>query len=92
MNAHIPFSTADFALAMRQRQWAESARQFVRCRRVIDETHDVRTFVFSTASGHMFSFSAGQYLILHLTIDGATVTRSYSVSRRRPDRSTCRSR
>ncbi|RWN66212.1 MAG: hybrid-cluster NAD(P)-dependent oxidoreductase [Mesorhizobium sp.] len=80
MNAHIPFSTADFALAMRQRQWAESARQFVRCRRVIDETHDVRTFVFSTASGHMFSFSAGQYLILHLTIDGATVTRSYSVS------------
>ncbi|TIX02825.1 MAG: hybrid-cluster NAD(P)-dependent oxidoreductase, partial [Mesorhizobium sp.] len=39
-----------------------------------------RTFVFSAASGHMFSFSAGQYLVLHLTIDGTRVTRSYSVS------------
>ncbi|TIL34903.1 MAG: hypothetical protein E5Y85_07280 [Mesorhizobium sp.] len=80
MNAHAPFSATDFAPALRQRQWAESSRQFVRCRRVIDETHDVKTFVFSAASGHMFSFSAGQYLVLNLTIDGARVTRPYSVS------------
>ncbi|TIT54910.1 MAG: hybrid-cluster NAD(P)-dependent oxidoreductase, partial [Mesorhizobium sp.] len=80
MNAHATLSTTDFAPAMRQRQWAESSRQFVRCRRVIDETHDVKTFVFSAASGHLFSFSAGQYLVLHLTIDGTRVTRSYSVS------------
>ncbi|TIS74199.1 MAG: hypothetical protein E5W94_25560, partial [Mesorhizobium sp.] len=80
MNAHASFSTTDFVPAMRQRQWAESATQFVRCRRVIDDTSDVRTFVFSAASGHMFSFSAGQYLVLHLTIDGTRVTRSYSVS------------
>jgi ferredoxin-NADP reductase len=80
MNVHASFWATDFAAAMRERQWAEKSRQVVRCRRVINETHDVKTFVFSAASGHMFSFSAGQFLILHLAIKGTQVTRSYSVS------------
>lgn len=50
------------------------------CRAIIDETHDVKTFVFSAASDRMFCFNAGQYVVLHLTIGGATVSRSYSVS------------
>jgi ferredoxin-NADP reductase len=80
MNVHASFWATDFAAAMRERQWAEKSRQVVRCRRVINETHNVKTFVFSAASGHMFSFSAGQFLILHLAIKGTQVTRSYSVS------------
>lgn len=50
------------------------------CRAVIDETHDAKTFVFSAASDRMFCFNAGQYVVLHLAIDGAAVARSYSVS------------
>ncbi|MBZ9747713.1 hybrid-cluster NAD(P)-dependent oxidoreductase [Mesorhizobium sp. CO1-1-7] len=79
MNAHTSFSASDFA-TMRQRQWADASSQAILCRRVIDETHDVKTFVFTSASDHMFCFNAGQYVVLHLTIGGVAVTRSYSVS------------
>ncbi|ESX70861.1 oxidoreductase [Mesorhizobium sp. LSHC414A00] len=50
------------------------------CRRVIDETHDVKTFVLTSAAGRMFCFSAGQYVLVHLRINGAAITRAYSVS------------
>ncbi|MBZ9811127.1 MULTISPECIES: hybrid-cluster NAD(P)-dependent oxidoreductase [unclassified Mesorhizobium] len=80
MNAHTSFPASDFFATMRQRQWAEASPQAMLCRAVIDETHDVKTFVFSAASDRMFCFNAGQYVVLHLTINGAAVARSYSVS------------
>ncbi|MDG4897453.1 hybrid-cluster NAD(P)-dependent oxidoreductase [Mesorhizobium sp. WSM4976] len=80
MNAHTSLPGFDFFATMRQRQWADTSPQAMLCRGLIDETHDVKTFVFSAASGEMFSFHAGQYVVLNLTIDGAAVARSYSVS------------
>ncbi|MBZ9660833.1 hybrid-cluster NAD(P)-dependent oxidoreductase [Mesorhizobium sp. ESP-6-4] len=80
MNAHTSFRATDFSATMRQRQWADASPQAMLCRRVIDETHDVKTFVFSAASDRMFCFNAGQYVVLHLMIGGAAVTRCYSVS------------
>ncbi|TPJ88122.1 hybrid-cluster NAD(P)-dependent oxidoreductase [Mesorhizobium sp. B2-5-4] len=80
MNAHTSFPASDFFAPMRQRQWADASPQAMLCRAVIDETHDVKTFVFSAASDCMFCFNAGQYVVLHLAIDGVVVARSYSVS------------
>ncbi|PBB32468.1 hybrid-cluster NAD(P)-dependent oxidoreductase [Mesorhizobium sp. WSM3868] len=80
MNAHTSVPASEFVAAMRQRQWADSSPQAMICRRVIDETHDVKTFVFSAASDRMFCFNAGQYVLLRPSVDGLNVTRAYSVS------------
>ncbi|TIT24984.1 MAG: hybrid-cluster NAD(P)-dependent oxidoreductase [Mesorhizobium sp.] len=80
MNAHAALGAPGFAPTKRHRQWAQTTPQLVLCRRVIDETHDVKTFVLTPASDRMFCFSAGQYVVVHLRIEGAAVTRSYSVS------------
>ncbi|MER8387925.1 hybrid-cluster NAD(P)-dependent oxidoreductase [Mesorhizobium sp. M1428] len=80
MNAHAALGAPGFAPTRLHRQWAQTTPQLVLCRRVIDETHDVKTFVLTPDSDRMFCFSAGQYVLVHLRIDGAAVTRSYSVS------------
>jgi ferredoxin-NADP reductase/DMSO/TMAO reductase YedYZ heme-binding membrane subunit len=50
--------------------------------RIFDETPDVRTFRLATVEGTSlpFSHSAGQYLTVALTIDGARVNRSYTIA------------
>jgi ferredoxin-NADP reductase len=80
MNAYTSFPPSDFVQTGAAGRMPESARQVIVCRRVIDETHDVRTFVFSDRSGAAFGFKAGQYVMLYLRIGGAAVTRTYSVS------------
>ncbi|MER8659378.1 hybrid-cluster NAD(P)-dependent oxidoreductase [Mesorhizobium sp. M0847] len=80
MNAYASIQASDVVPTMRQRRWAKKTRDIVLCRRVIDETHDVKTFVLTSAAGRMFCFSAGQYVLVHLRINGATITRAYSVS------------
>ncbi|RWC12345.1 MAG: hybrid-cluster NAD(P)-dependent oxidoreductase [Mesorhizobium sp.] len=80
MNAHTSFPASEFVAPLRQRQWADASPQVMLCRRVIDETHNVKTFVFSAASDRMFCFNAGQYVLLRLSIDGLEVTRPYSVA------------
>ncbi|MER8527651.1 hybrid-cluster NAD(P)-dependent oxidoreductase [Mesorhizobium sp. M0494] len=80
MNAYAAFAASGFVPTKRHRQWAQTTSQLVLCRRVIDETHDVKTFVLTPTSDRMFCFSAGQYVLVHLRINGAAVTRSYSVS------------
>ncbi|PBB89007.1 hybrid-cluster NAD(P)-dependent oxidoreductase [Mesorhizobium sp. WSM3864] len=50
------------------------------CRHIIQETHDVKTFVFSPKSGQASQFKAGQFIMLNLVIDGAPVARNYSIS------------
>ncbi|RUZ62415.1 hypothetical protein EN947_34410, partial [Mesorhizobium sp. M7A.F.Ca.US.003.02.2.1] len=54
-----------------------AARTLPSCNR---GTPDVKTFVFTSPTDWMFCFSAGQYVLVHLKIEGAAVTRSYSVS------------
>lgn len=63
-----------------------AARQELRARvvAVIDETHDVKTFVLAprTWPGH----APGQYLPIEVEIDGVRVRRCYSISSRADDR------
>jgi ferredoxin-NADP reductase/DMSO/TMAO reductase YedYZ heme-binding membrane subunit len=50
--------------------------------RIFEETHDVKTFRFVSADGSALPFQhvAGQYINLHLTIDGRRVNRSYTIA------------
>ncbi|WP_210214993.1 hybrid-cluster NAD(P)-dependent oxidoreductase, partial [Mesorhizobium sp. M2A.F.Ca.ET.067.02.1.1] len=66
--------------ALKQNMRSDASPQVMLCSRVIDETHNVKTFVFSAASDRMFCFNAGQYVLLRLSIDGLEVTRPYSVA------------
>ena len=54
--------------------------QVVRVMRVIDETADVKTFVFASEPPLLFTYLPGQFITLHLVIEGAKVSRSYSLS------------
>jgi ferredoxin-NADP reductase/DMSO/TMAO reductase YedYZ heme-binding membrane subunit len=50
--------------------------------RIFPETHDVKTFRLVTPDGGPLPFQhvAGQYINLHLTIDGKRVNRSYTIA------------
>ncbi len=50
--------------------------------RIVQETHDVKTFRFVNPAGGPLPFEhiAGQYLNLKLTIDGKRVNRSYTIA------------
>ena len=50
------------------------------CQQVIQETHDVKTFVFQSPSLIRFHFKPGQFITLELDIDGKTLHRSYTIS------------
>lgn len=50
------------------------------CEQVQQVTHDVRTFVFRTAAGHRFRQLPGQYVTVSLEIEGAVVSRCYTVT------------
>ncbi len=52
----------------------------VLCKQVIQETPDVKTFLFQTDSPQYFDFKPGQFLTLKLIINGETVYRSYTIS------------
>ena len=59
--------------------WVNGRHQ-VRCARVIQETADVRTFVFVSEQPLLFFFKPGQFVSLELEIDGLPVMRSYTIS------------
>jgi ferredoxin-NADP reductase/DMSO/TMAO reductase YedYZ heme-binding membrane subunit len=50
--------------------------------RIVDESPDVRTFRFAAVDGRAlpFTWRAGQYLTVALTIDGRRVNRSYTIA------------
>jgi ferredoxin-NADP reductase/DMSO/TMAO reductase YedYZ heme-binding membrane subunit len=54
----------------------------LRVARIFDETHDVKTFRLVAPGGGPLPFEhvAGQYINLHLTIDGRRVNRSYTLA------------
>jgi ferredoxin-NADP reductase len=59
--------------------WGKGKVQ-VRCVKVIDETHDVKTFKFASVEPVLFLYKPGQFATLELPIDGKTVRRSYTIS------------
>jgi len=50
------------------------------CRAVRQETHDVRTFVFSAPAPRLFRYAPGQFITLELEIGGQAVQRCYTLS------------
>ena len=50
------------------------------CVRVIEETHDVKTFSFIASSPVLFTYKPGQFVTLNLRINDKAVKRSYSIS------------
>jgi ferredoxin-NADP reductase len=50
------------------------------CRAVIDETHDVKTFVFAPPVPRLFRFAPGQFLTFELPVGEETVNRCYTIS------------
>jgi ferredoxin-NADP reductase/DMSO/TMAO reductase YedYZ heme-binding membrane subunit len=71
-------SRVDRRLREKKRPWSGE----LKIAKVIEETHDVRTFRFVPASaGKMpFTHRAGQYLNLALSIGGERVNRSYTIA------------
>ncbi|RQS63649.1 hybrid-cluster NAD(P)-dependent oxidoreductase [Burkholderia sp. Bp8963] len=62
------------------RAWPSSERQTLTCCRVIDETHDVRSFEFRTADGLPVRFEPGQFLTVSACVGGQPVERCYTIS------------
>ena len=58
----------------------QSGVKTAQCIRVVDETHDVKTFWFSLADGQALGFKPGQFLSFNFEIQGQTVSRCYSLS------------
>lgn len=61
-------------------QWPSHEQRTLVCCRVLDETHDVRTFVFSSEEGQPFSFEPGQFITVSTEVDGQSVSRCYTIS------------
>lgn len=61
-------------------EWNPEVDDILICRHVREETHDVKTFVFSARYPCQFRFRPGQFLTLDLPIDGETVQRCYTIS------------
>ena len=67
------------AMGVGTRAWAGGELR-VRVARIIDETHDVRTFLFTGVEPVLFSYRPGQFMAVQIIIDGKTVYRSYTIS------------
>ena len=61
------------------RQWTQD-RLTVRCVGIIDQTHDVKTWRFAANPTVLFDYKPGQFVTLHLNINGLLVDRSYTIS------------
>ena len=61
-------------------QWSNHEQRTLTCARVSVETHDVRTFVFSTPEGGIFSFEPGQFITVSAEIEGKEVSRCYTIA------------
>jgi ferredoxin-NADP reductase len=60
--------------------WDAEADDELICREVRDETHDVKTFLFTPREPRLFRYRPGQFLTLDLEIDGARINRCYTIS------------
>lgn len=60
--------------------WADADQTDLVCRKVLDITHDVKSFLFAAPEGRVFRFDPGQFVTLQLDIDGRRVSRCYTIS------------
>jgi glycine betaine catabolism B len=60
--------------------WSDAEQTDLACRKVVDITHDVKSFLFEAPEGRVFRFDPGQFVTLHLDIDGRHFSRCYTIS------------
>ncbi|QCP54244.1 hybrid-cluster NAD(P)-dependent oxidoreductase [Trinickia violacea] len=60
--------------------WASNERQTLTCCRVVDETHDVKSFEFRTGDGLPVRFEPGQFMTVSANVEGQPVERCYTIS------------
>jgi glycine betaine catabolism B len=62
------------------RLWPSSEQQTLTCCRVVDETHDVKSFEFRTEDGLPVRFEPGQFMTVSVNVKGQQVERCYTIS------------
>ncbi|SAL59632.1 ferredoxin oxidoreductase [Caballeronia turbans] len=62
------------------RLWPSGEQQTLTCCRVINETHDVRSFEFRTEDGLPVRFEPGQFMTITANVQGRSVKRCYTIS------------
>ena len=77
--AHLSFTDPDTWSAYGA-QWNSGEQKTLQCCAVIDETHDVKTFVFRCADWRALSFEPGQFITVSPIIAGQSVSRCYTIS------------
>jgi ferredoxin-NADP reductase len=60
--------------------WGDEDTAVLVCRRVLDITHDVKSFHFEPDGARAFNFDPGQFITLQIEIDGETFARCYTIS------------
>lgn len=60
--------------------WASNEQQVLTCCRVVDETHDIKTFEFRVGDGSPVRFEPGQFMTVSVLIAGRSVERCYTIS------------
>jgi ferredoxin-NADP reductase len=67
------------ARLQRRKPW-DSHSEWLECTMILDDTADVKTFVFQTQDPSWFHFLPGQFVTLELEIDGKKVSRCYTIA------------
>lgn len=63
-----------------KKTWRLGEAETLTCARIIQETHDVKTFIFDAPGEKTVQHIAGQHLPLTIEVDGKTVKRNYTLS------------
>ena len=60
--------------------WASAEQKTLTCCRVVDETHDVKSFDFRVGDGSPVRFEPGQFMTVSANVQGQSVERCYTIS------------
>lgn len=60
--------------------WPSGEEQVLTCCRVVDETHDVKSFEFRVGDGSPVRFEPGQFMTVSASVQGQSVQRCYTIS------------
>ncbi|WP_115779774.1 hybrid-cluster NAD(P)-dependent oxidoreductase [Paraburkholderia caffeinilytica] len=62
------------------RLWPSSERQALTCCRIVNETHDVKSFEFRTSDDLPVRFEPGQFMTVSANVQGQSIERCYTIS------------
>ncbi|WP_028219418.1 hybrid-cluster NAD(P)-dependent oxidoreductase [Paraburkholderia oxyphila] len=60
--------------------WASNEQRTLTCCRVVEETHDVKSFQFRVGDGLPVGFEPGQFVTVSANVQGQAVERCYTIS------------